>query len=89
VLHSLLEVELEFGMPARNVRRGIKQIPASRFNRLRDLKQRLGERRKQQIESRDYSDADSARRLEQKIQSELKVSTPFGVITFSGFNLRR
>jgi hypothetical protein len=89
VLYSLLEVEFGIGMPERNVRRGSKQTPASRFNRLRDLKQRLGEHRKRQVESRDYFRAERPRRLEPKIQAELKVSTPFGVIMFSGFNLRR
>jgi hypothetical protein len=56
VLQSLPEVE--FGMPEQNVRRGCKQTPASRFNRLRDLKQQLGERRKRQVESGDYSGAE-------------------------------
>jgi hypothetical protein len=52
------------------------------------LKQRLGEARKREVE-RHYSGADHTPHLEAKIQAVLKVSTPFGVIVFSGFNLRR
>jgi hypothetical protein len=86
VLHFLLEVE--FGMPARKCPATKQADPRIAVKPLAALKQRLGEARKREVE-RHYSGAEHTPHLEAKIQAELKVSTPFGVIVFSGFDLRR
>jgi hypothetical protein len=75
-------------MPNRYIPRELKELPAVRFNRLCDLEQRWGERRKRAFESNNVAGMKRALRWEEKIQAALMVSAPFDVATYGDFSPR-